>query len=414
MNQIEFSKKGEPTGEVELISRYEAVSKEYLMDMISCGKIVIPSNNRNTLIKPCGIGTGLKTKVNANIGTSPDNDNLDLELKKLECAVYNGADTIMDLSIGKNISDVRREIRKRCPVPLGTVPVYSAFAENDNPKADEILASVEEHLKDGVDFVTVHCGVTRNAIPLVKKRVLGVVSRGGAMLLKWMKDNGKENPLFDNFDELLEIAKKYDATLSLGDGLRPGCIADATDTAQIYELKILGGLVKQCRKAGVQAMVEGPGHVPLNQIKKNVLLQKKICGGAPFYVLGPLVTDIAPGYDHITSAIGGAIAASHGVDYLCYVTPAEHLCLPTLSDVKEGVIASRIAAHAGDIVKGNGAVKDLEMARARKSRNWEKIMECAIDKEKAIKYRKESGIGDSDVCTMCGKHCSIRVLDNDR
>lgn len=368
-----------------------------------------------------GIGKNLRTKINANIGTSRDNVDLEYELKKLKIALAMGADAIMDLSTGGPVDEIRQVILDNCPVPLGTVPIYQTAVETVEKKKKaivkmevrDIFQTIERQAETGVDFMTVHCGVSRESAARLRQaeRILGVVSRGGSFMLEWMEYNQKENPLFENFDELLDIARQYDVTLSLGDGMRPGCIADATDLSQIQELIILGELTQRAWAKGVQVMIEGPGHMPLDQIQANVLLQKKLCFGAPFYVLGPLVTDIAPGYDHITSAIGGAIAASAGADFLCYVTPAEHLKLPSLEDVKEGVVASRIAAHAGDIVKNIPGAReaDAEMARKRCKLDWQAQINLSIDPEKARRYREESGAADSPYCTMCGEYCAIRV-----
>jgi len=317
----------------------------------------------------------------------------------------------MDLSTGGDINFIRKTLIKNCPATFGTVPIYQTVIENSllNINSDNLLDTIELHAKQGVDFVTVHAGLTKKALPLLKSRLTGVVSRGGSFLVKWMKHHKKENPLYENFNQLLDIAHKYDLTLSLGDGLRPGSIKDATDKAQIYELKILGKLTKKAWEKDVQVIIEGPGHIPINQIKKNVKLQKKYCYNAPFYVLGPVVTDIAPGYDHITAAIGGAIAGYHGADFLCYVTPAEHLRLPTIEDVKEGVIVTKIAAHAADIAKGvnKAQIRDNLISKYRKQFNWEKQFSLALDPDKARKYRKESRIKNK-VCTMCGKYCSMK------
>jgi phosphomethylpyrimidine synthase len=364
----------------------------------------------------------MRTKVNANIGTSTDNPSFRRELKKLDVAVSVGADAIMDLSVGGNLAGLRRKIIRRSPVPVGTVPIYEIavraqkdnkdFLSFDSKSMLEVLAS---QARDGVDFFTVHAGVTRSSIAELskKKRILGIVSRGGAILAAWINRNKKENPFFECFDDILDIAYDFDVTLSLGDGLRPGSILDATDPAQLAELKILGKLALRARKKNVQVMIEGPGHVPLNQIKENIELEKKLCHRAPFYVLGPLVTDIACGYDHITSAIGGALAASYGADFLCYVTPAEHLRHPSVEDVRLGVIASRIAAHAADIAKGIPHALDLdrEMSYARKKRDWKKQVRLAIDPDKARQYHASSKPAVSNVCTMCGQFCSIKVFD---
>lgn len=416
MTQLEKAKKGIITKEMKFVAKKENLSSYHIMKEVKKGTIVIPANIKHKNLKPIGIGKGLTTKVNVNLGTSPEKFSLKEEIKKLEISMQYKTDTVMDLSTGGNTNQIRKELIKLCPVPFGTVPIYQTAIEvGDILKITEkdLLKTIELHCRQGVDFITVHAGIRKKDLPLLKSRLTGVVSRGGSFLVKWMIYHKKENPLYENFDKLLKIAKKYDVTLSLGDGLRPGCLHDASDKAQFAELKALGKLAKRAHEAGVQAMIEGPGHVPLNQIEKNVKLQKKICNNAPFYVLGPLVTDIAPGYDHITSAIGGCLAAYYGVDFICYVTPAEHLRLPTLDDVKEGLIASKIAAHAADIAKGvkNSRKWDDEMSRERMNFNWKKQICLSLDPEKALKYRKESGI-KGDVCTMCGKFCSMKVYSS--
>ncbi len=403
--------------EVKEISRKEKISEEKIAKRVAQGKIVILKNVLRD-IPPVGIGKGLRVKINANIGTSPDYVNIDEELKKGKVAVKYGADTLMDLSTGGNLDEIRREILK-IPVPLGTVPIYQAGVESAIKKGsivdmseDEILKVIEKHAKDGVDFMTLHAGITKESLEKLErqKRIMGIVSRGGSFIACWMLHNKEENPLYKNYDYILEIAKEYNVVLSLGDALRPGAIADATDRAQIQELIILGELVDRAREEKVQCMVEGPGHMKLNEIEANVIIQKKLCKEAPFYVLGPLVTDIAPGYDHIAGAIGGAIAAYAGADFLCYVTPAEHLALPSVEDVKLGVIASKIAAHAVDIARGLDYELDLEMSKARAELNWKKQFELCIDKEKAIEYRKRRKPQDKDVCTMCGSYCAVKLI----
>lgn len=420
----ELAKEGIITPEMEACAKAEGVSPDYIREGIAQGTIVLCKNKKSNLTKPCAIGKGLKTKVNVNIGTSKDRVNIEEELKKLEIAIRYGADAVMDLSTGGDLDEIRKVIRENCPVPLGTVPIYQAALEavEIHKKSmvqmtvSEIFKVIEKQAEQGVDFMTVHCGITREGLERLKnkERVLGVVSRGGSFIIEWMVYNNKENPLYEYFDELLEIARAYDVTLSLGDGLRPGCLADATDAPQIHELIILGELTLRAWDKGVQVMIEGPGHVPINQIEANVLLQKRLCHGAPFYVLGPLPTDIAPGYDHLVSAIGGAIAGSAGADFLCYVTPAEHLRLPTLEDVKEGLIAGKIAAHIADLAKGvKGAWEwDLEMAKARAELDWERQVELSIDPEKARRYRMEGGISRSKACTMCGEYCAIKVFEH--
>ncbi|MFA5928608.1 MAG: phosphomethylpyrimidine synthase ThiC [Candidatus Margulisiibacteriota bacterium] len=359
------------------------------------------------------IGEGQKTRVNANIGTSSQNCDIDLELKKLEVAVSCGADAVMDLSTGGKLDSIRKAILKHSSVPIGTVPVYQAMVEyGQNMTANDLFRGIEKHCADGVGFITVHCGVTKDIVTILDEqpRLCGVVSRGGAFLANWIKKTGNENPLFSEYDRLVKIAKKYNTTLSLGDGLRPGALADANDRAQIRELEILGDLTLRAWDQGVQGMIEGPGHMPIDLIKGNIELEKKLCHGAPYYVLGPLVTDIAPGYDHITSAIGGAIAASCGADFLCYVTPAEHLGLPNLEDVREGVITCKIAAHAGDIAKGIPGARDRDdlLSAARKKLDWEAQIRLSIDPEKARAFRQSRQSAGLEACSMCGEFCSMR------
>ena len=422
MTQLDMARKGAISTEMRRVAKDEGVAPEFIRKGIASGRIVIPKNVRHHLAKPCAIGQGLKTKINANIGTSKDSSNIAKEIAKMNAAIALGADTIMDLSTGPMIKQTRRAMMSKSTVPVGTVPLYEIvinglkkYGAVKDITVDDMFDVLELQAKDGVDFFTIHAGVIMEALETLKKhpRLLDIVSRGGAFLAQWMIENNKENPFYANFDRVIDIAKKYDITLSLGDGLRPGSIADATDGPQMIELITLGQLQKRAVKKGVQVMIEGPGHVPLNQIEANVMLEKEFCNGAPFYVLGPLVTDVAPGYDHITSAIGGALAAGKGADYLCYVTPAEHLRLPTLEDVKEGVIASKIAAHAGDIAKGiKGAMEwDMAISRARRDRDWKRQFELAIDKDKPKKYRKMSAPGVKDSCTMCGEYCSMRVSE---
>ncbi len=423
MTQLEFARKNKITELMKRVAKNECVSAKFILEGIKKGTIVITNNNTRTIKIPCAVGKGLKTKINANIGTSTDQPNLDKELIKLDAAIKYGADTMMDLSVGGNLIEIRKKILEKCTVPLGTVPIYEIAVLAQAKRKDfldftteDILEVLENQAKSGVDFFTIHAGITQYALDCMKKqkRVLSVVSRGGAMIASWMKKNKKENPFYECFDKILEIAYKYDVTLSLGDGLRPGSIFDASDKAQFAELKTLGELTKRARTKNVQVMIEGPGHVPLNQIKDNMEIQKKYCNGAPFYVLGPLVTDVGAGYDHITGAIGGALAASYGADFLCYVTPAEHLRHPDLNDVREGVIASKIAAHAGDIIKNpkKALVWDKKMSEARRNRDWKKQIELSVDPEKAKSYRASSIPKDSQVCTMCGKYCSIKLMDS--
>lgn len=422
MTQLDLARAGKISPEMASVARDENLHPEMVRAGVAAGTIVIPRNVNHDTDKMCGIGRGLRTKVNANIGTSADYANLDDELEKLRIAIESGADTVMDLSTGGDLPAIRRAIIKNSNIPVGTVPIYEAAvkAANEDSVAhlseDDLFRVIEQHAKDGVDFITVHCGITKESIYRLQEqgRIADVVSRGGAFLVCWMLANDRENPLYERFDDLLEICRKYDVTLSLGDGMRPGCLADATDRPQIQELIILGELVDRARKAGVQAMVEGPGHVPIDQIATNVQIQKTLCKGAPFYVLGPLVTDVAPGYDHITSAIGGAIAAAAGVDFLCYVTPSEHLGLPGPEQVREGVIAARIAAHAGDIGKGiNGAIEwDREMSLARKKLDWDKQESLAMDPIAFRKFRAERATTAEDVCSMCSKYCAMKVVDD--
>ncbi len=415
--------RGELPEEIRLGAEQEGIPPEELASKIASGRAVLPWNRKNRLSRPCAIGEGLRTKINANLGTSKDAPDPEKELEKLRVALEAGADTIMDLSTGGPIDEVRRLIRENCPVPLGTVPIYQAAVEAVEKKhkaivemtVDEIFEAIHRHAEDGVDFMTVHCGITREVLSRLesRERLLGVVSRGGSFIIEWMLYHQRENPLYEHFDRLLEIAREYEVTLSLGDGIRPGCLADATDGPQIQELIILGELTERAWEAGVQVMIEGPGHVPLDQIEANVKLEKRLCHGAPFYVLGPLPTDIAPGYDHIVGAIGGALAAAAGADFLCYVTPAEHLRLPTVEDVREGVIASKIAAHVADLVKGVPGAweRDLAMARARAALDWEAQIRLSLDPEKARRYRMEGGASRSKACTMCGEYCAIKVFD---
>ncbi|QXE90572.1 phosphomethylpyrimidine synthase ThiC [Geomonas subterranea] len=424
MTQLEYARKGIITDKMKTAALAEGVDPEFIRAGIAAGNIIICHNNKHVNGTPLAVGKGLRTKVNANIGSSADDLNIDKELEKARVAVASGADAIMDLSTGGPVDEIRRAVIAETPACIGTVPLYQAAldAVRKHNKAivemtvEDIFQGVIKHAEDGVDFITVHCGVTRATVERMRKegRIMDVVSRGGAFTIEWMAHNNADNPLYEHFDRLLEITKAYDMTLSLGDGFRPGCLADATDRAQIHELIILGELTQRAQEYGVQVMIEGPGHMPLNQIEANILLQKRLCHGAPFYVLGPLVTDIAPGYDHITSAIGGTIAAAAGADFLCYVTPSEHLKLPSVEDVREGVMASRIAAHAADIVKGvKGAIeKDNQMARCRKKLDWEGQFALAIDPVKARRLRDESGVADHGACTMCGEFCAYKVMDD--
>jgi phosphomethylpyrimidine synthase len=421
MTQLESARAGKITREMERVAEREGLGPEFILQGLIEGTMVIPANINHAGLVPCGIGKGLSTKVNANIGTSSDFGSIETELEKLRVLIDARSDTVMDLSTGGDIAAVRRAVLAECHIPLGTVPVYQACVaaaakEGAMVKmtADDLFEAIEEHARDGVDFITVHCGVTRAAIDRLKqqKRVADVVSRGGAFLIGWILYNGQENPLYEQYDRLLEIARQYDVTLSLGDGMRPGSLADATDRAQIEELLTLGELVERAQKAGVQVMVEGPGHIPLDQIETNIRLQKAICKEAPFYVLGPLVTDVAAGYDHITGAIGGAIAAAAGADFLCYVTPAEHLSLPDAEDVRNGVVASRIAAHAADIVKGVKGAKDWDrkMSVARKKLDWHEQARLSLDPERSRQvHQKHASAGRA--CSMCGGFCAMALVE---
>ncbi len=421
MTQLELAKKGIISPQMKVVAASEGLEAEFIQEGVAKGTIVIPANINHAKLVPGGIGQGLSTKVNANIGTSSDFGDVNTELEKLRVAIEAGADTVMDLSTGGDISAIRRTIVGASSVPIGTVPIYQAGIEAIDRydaivrmTADDLFAVIEENARDGVDFITVHCGVTLSAFARLKqqRRVADVVSRGGAFLIGWMLYNERENPLYEQYDRLLEIAREFDVTLSLGDGMRPGSLADATDRAQVEELLTLGELVQQAQEAGVQVMVEGPGHLPLNQIETNVRLQKAICKGAPFYVLGPLVTDIGAGYDHITGAIGGAVAAAAGTDFLCYVTPSEHLSLPDLEDVRQGVIASRIAAHAGDIVKGvKGAEEwDRKMSAARKRLDWEEQARLSLDRERSQRVHGQHAAAGS-ACSMCGNYCAMELME---
>ncbi len=405
----------------EKCAQNEGVSVEYLMEGVAKGVIAIPKNNNHDFDRIMAVGPGLTTKVNANIGSSKDHQGVEQELQKLCVAIKAGTDAVMDLSMGGDLNEVRSEILKNCPIPLGTVPIYQSVAEVvENQKKDigevtveEIFDTIRQQAEAGVDFMTIHCGITRSTLERLNnhKRLMGVVSRGGSFCIEWMSYNKKENPFYEHYDELLAILKEHEVTLSLGDSVRPGCLADATDAGQIQELIHLGELTKRAWDAGVQVIVEGPGHMPMDQIEANMLLQKRLCHGAPFYVLGPLVTDIAPGYDHITGAIGGAIAAKAGADFLCYVTPAEHLKLPDNDDVREGVIASKIAAHAADICLGipGEMDRDIAMAKCRNNLDWKGQIALSLDPDKAEHFRNKGGTYTGDACSMCGSYCAIKV-----
>jgi phosphomethylpyrimidine synthase len=420
INQLTEARNGNITPYMKAVAVHESVDPASLRDSIAKGRAIILGNNKHKDFTPKGIGAGLSVKINANIGTSTERVNVEEELQKLQVAEDAGADVIMDLSTGGDLDSIRKIVMSRARVPIGTVPIYQAAVQAVQKRKsitkldpEELFDVIEKHGEDGVDFVTVHCGVTREVIERLRKqgRIADIVSRGGAFLTEWMVVNNKENPLYAQFDRLVAIAKKYDMTLSLGDGLRPGSIVDATDRCQIQELLTLGELCEEAQKSGVQVMIEGPGHVPLNQIEANIVLEKKLCNGAPFYVLGPIVTDIAPGYDHITSAIGGALAGYCGADFICYVTPSEHLGLPTINDVRDGVVVARIAAHAADLARGNKAAwaRDELMSRYRKALDWEGQIATAIDPEKIKAFRKERNLHD-DVCSMCGEYCAMKIV----
>ena len=415
---MESARRGAVDDRIKAIARKEGVTERFVLDGIAAGRIVMPCNPVHNP-EPAAIGEGLSVKINANLGTSRDMPDAEPELRKLEIALKYGADAIMDLSTGGDIDRIRKMMVERCPVMIGSVPIYETGLTAARKNAivelteDDIFKGIEMHAKDGMDFMTVHCGITRETVRWLKNsdRLMDVVSRGGSFLTAWILHNDQENPLYKNFDYLLDLARKYEFTLSLGDGFRPGCINDATDQAQLSELMTLGHLVKRSREAGVQAMVEGPGHMKMDQIPANMKLQKCLCHNAPFYVLGPLVTDIAPGYDHITSAIGGAIAAQNGADFLCYVTPAEHLSLPDEEDVKEGVIASKIAAHAADLTRGIGMDLDNRMARARKALDWPEMYDVCLDEEKARRHRARGCTEEKDGCSMCGDLCAVKIVN---
>jgi phosphomethylpyrimidine synthase len=421
MTQLEIARDGVVSPQMEVVAQREGVAREFIGEGLARGTIVLPANVSRVQALPCAIGRGLRTKVNANIGTSSDYADIDVELEKLGVAIRCRADTIMDLSTGGDIPSIRRAILEASTVPVGTVPIYQAAVEAIaqhgaivSMRVDDLFAVIEEQARDGVDFMTVHCGVTQETVDRLKNqgRVTDVVSRGGTFLLGWILHNQRQNPLYEQYDRLLDIARSFDITLSLGDGLRPGSLADATDRAQVEELILLGELVERAREAGVQVMVEGPGHLPLDDIVANVKLEKSLCKGAPFYVLGPLVTDIAAGYDHITGAIGGAIAAAAGADYLCYVTPSEHLSLPNPEDVRQGVIAARIAAHAADIAKGvAGAWEwDREMSQARRKLDWARQVELSLDPAQARQVHSQHTASGA-ACSMCGSFCAMELIE---
>ena len=417
--QMNAARQGIITPEMEAVAKKEQISAEELRELMAQGKAVIPANKLHTCLEPNGIGSMLKTKINVNLGTSRDWKDLDMELEKVNDAVKMGAESIMDLSSFGDTQKFRRKLTSQCPAIIGTVPIYDAVVYYHKPlkeiTSQEWIDIVEMHAKDGVDFMTIHVGINKATAGRFKKnkRLTNIVSRGGSIIFAWMKMTGEENPFYEHFDHILEICQQYDVTLSLGDACRPGCIADAGDISQIEELVTLGELTKQAWEKDVQVIIEGPGHMALNQIEANMKIQQTLCQGAPFYVLGPLVTDIAPGYDHITAAIGGAIAAANGASFLCYVTPAEHLRLPDVDDVKEGIIASKIAAHAADIAKGiKGAADwDRQMSTARKNLDWEEMFRLAIDPEKARRYRAQAKPEKEDTCSMCGNFCAVKNMN---
>ncbi|MDP4133412.1 MAG: phosphomethylpyrimidine synthase ThiC [Bacillota bacterium] len=417
--QMEAAKKGIITPEMETVAKKENIDVHKLMDSVASGSVSIPANIRHTSLSAEGIGAGLKTKINVNLGVSGDCKNYETEMKKVDLALKFGAEAIMDLSNYGKTNTFRKELIEKSPAMIGTVPMYDAvgYLEKDllEITAQDFMKVIRAHAEDGVDFMTIHAGINRRAVGAFRRegRKMNIVSRGGSLLFAWMEMTGNENPFYEYYDEVLEILREYDVTISLGDALRPGCIDDSSDAGQISELIELGNLTKRAWEKDVQVMVEGPGHMAMNEIAANMIMQKRLCHNAPFYVLGPLVTDIAPGYDHITSAIGGAIAAASGADFLCYVTPAEHLRLPDLSDVKEGIIASKIAAHAADIAKGLPGARDIDnkMADARHNMDWDEMFKIAIDGDKAREYFESTPPSDRHTCSMCGKMCAVRTTN---
>ena len=420
---MEAAKKGIFTPEMETVARDEGMAAGDLAALMALGRVVIPRNRLRRSCAPRGIGEALRVKINVNLGASRDCQNFEAEIEKVRLAVEMGADAVMDLSSFGDTRAFRRRLSEECSAALGTVPVYDALVyygkELGKIRSREWLDVARMHCEDGVDFMTIHAGLNRAAVEAFKRnrermgRITNIVSRGGSLLFSWMEMTGEENPFYEHYDELLEMCREYDVTLSLGDACRPGCLHDASDSCQMGELITLGELTARAWEKDVQVMVEGPGHMPLDQIQANMRLQKTLCGGAPFYVLGPLVTDVAPGYDHITSAIGGALAAWHGAAFLCYVTPAEHLRLPSLEDMREGIVAAKIAAHAADVAKGLKGARDWDdaMSRARRDLDWEKMFALALEPEKPRRYRKESMPGEEDSCTMCGAMCAMRNMN---
>lgn len=423
--QMDAARKGIITKEMQAAAKKEQMDVRQLMALMAKGQVIIPCNKRHTSLEPNAIGSMLRTKINVNLGISRDCKDMDMEIEKVNNAVKMGAESIMDLSSYGDTRTFRRRLTKECPAIIGTVPIYDAVVYYHKPLKEitsrQWLDIVRMHAEDGVDFMTIHCGINKETAGKFKrnKRLTNIVSRGGSIIFAWMEMTGQENPFYEHYDEILDICREYDITMSLGDACRPGCIQDASDISQVEELITLGELTKRAWEKDVQVMVEGPGHMPLDQIEANMKIQQTLCQGAPFYVLGPLVTDVAPGYDHITAAIGGAIAATYGASFLCYVTPAEHLRLPNLDDVKEGIIASRIAAHAADIAKGvKGAADwDRKMSTARKNLDWEEMFRLCLDPKKAGRYRAEAKPEKEDTCSMCGNFCAVknmnRILDGE-
>ena len=417
--QMDAARKGIITDELKAVAEKEHMTTDELLPLVASGKVVIPANKRHKCLSPEGVGSMLRTKINVNLGVSRDCKDYDIEMQKVLSAVNMGAEAIRDLSSHGNTQPFRQKLTHECPAMIGTVPVYDSVIhyqrDLDTLTAKDFIDVIRLHAEDGVDFVTLHCGITRKTIDQIRKhkRKMNIVSRGGSLVFAWMCMTGEENPFYEYYDEILDICREYDVTISLGDACRPGCLADATDVCQIEELVRLGELTKRAWEKDVQVMVEGPGHVPMDQIAANMKVQQTICMGAPFYVLGPLVTDIAPGYDHITAAIGGAMAAMSGAAFLCYVTPAEHLALPNLDDVKQGIIASRIAAHAADIAKGVRGARDIDdkMGDARRALDWEAQWKCAIDPETAKAIRDDRSPEHDDTCSMCGKFCAVRSMN---
>lgn len=417
--QMDAARKGIVTPQMEAVARKENIRVEDLMERMARGTVIIPANKNHTSLDAEAVGEGMRTKLNVNLGISKDCCSIEPEMEKVRGAIEMGAEAIMDLSCFGKTREFRRELVKMSPAMIGTVPIYDAVGFYDKNlqdiTVDEFFDVVQTHVEDGVDFLTIHCGLNRHTAEKVKTagRLTNIVSRGGSLLFTWMEINNAENPFYEHFDRLLDICEEYDVTLSLGDGCRPGCLHDATDACQVEELIVLGELTKRAWERNVQVMIEGPGHMAMNEIPGNMMMEKRLCHGAPFYVLGPLVTDVAPGYDHITAAIGGAIAAMSGADFLCYVTPAEHLRLPTLEDMKEGIIATRIAAHAADVAKGYPGARDWDdkMSKARAALDWEGMFKLAMDPVKPRAYRESSKPEHEDSCSMCGKMCAVRNMN---